>query len=126
MISQYTFNEVHEKYDPEVKYEEDSTMYEGTEKVVSYGMPGYKASSYLVTYENGVEVSREFIATDVYMTTNTVMKKGTKKKEEPKKEEQKKEETQDQNKDEDKKQDENQDQNKEQETSNSEDKKPNQ
>ena len=119
-------NEVHEKYDPEIKYEEDSTMYEGTEKVVSYGMPGYKASSYLVTYENGVEVSREFIATDVYMTTNTVVKKGTKKKEEPKKEEQKKEETQDQNKDEDKKQDENQDQNKEQETSNSEDKKPNQ
>lgn len=80
-------NEVHEKYSPEVKYEEDPTMEEGTEKVVINGMPGYKASSYLVTYENGVEVDREFIATDVYMTTNTVIKKGTKKKEEPKKEE---------------------------------------
>lgn len=87
-------NEVHEKYSPEVKYEDDPTMEEGTEKVVINGMPGYKASSYLVTYENGVEVDREFIATDVYMTTNTVIKKGTKKKEEPKKEETQNQESQ--------------------------------
>ncbi len=85
-------NEVHEKYDPKKKYEDDPTMEVGTEKVVSYGMPGYKASSYQVTYENGVEVNREFIATDIYLTTDTVVKKGTKKKEEPKKEEPKKEE----------------------------------
>ena len=84
-------NEIHEKYNPEIKYEDDPTMEEGTEKVVSYGMPGYKASSYQVTYENGVEVDREFIATDVYMTTDTIVKRGTKKKEEPKKEENKKE-----------------------------------
>ncbi|WP_347707744.1 VanW family protein [Clostridium sp. 1001275B_160808_H3] len=76
-------NEVHEKYNPEVKYEDDPTMEEGTEKVVSHGMPGYKASSYQITYENGVEVDREFIATDVYLTTNTVIKRGTKKKETP-------------------------------------------
>ncbi|WP_343777728.1 VanW family protein [Clostridium sartagoforme] len=74
-------NEVHEKYNPEITYEEDPTMEEGTEKVEVYGMPGYKASSYQVTYENGVEVSRDFIATDVYLTTNTIIKKGTKKKE---------------------------------------------
>ena len=86
-------NEVHEKYEPKKKYEEDSTMEEGVEKVVSYGMPGYKASSYQVTYENGVEINREFIATDIYMTTDTIVKKGTKKKEEPKKEEDKKEES---------------------------------
>ncbi|WP_156626696.1 vancomycin resistance protein [Clostridium tertium] len=86
-------NEIHEKYNPEVKYEDDPTMEEGTEKVVSHGMPGYKASSYQVTYENGVEVDREFIATDVYMTTDTVVKKGTKKKEAPKKEEPKKEDS---------------------------------
>lgn len=86
-------NEIHEKYEPKKKYEEDSTMEEGVEKVVSYGMLGYKASSYQVTYENGVEVNREFIATDIYMTTDTVVKKGTKKNEEPKKEEPKKEET---------------------------------
>lgn len=77
-------NEVHEKYNPEVKYEDDSTMDEGTEKVVVNGMPGYKASSYQITYKNGVEVSRDFIATDVYLTTDTVIKKGTKKKEAPK------------------------------------------
>lgn len=86
-------NEVHEKYSPEVKYEDDSTMEAGTEKVVGNGMPGYKASSYQVTYENGVEVNREFIATDIYMTTDTVVKKGTKKKEEPKKEDPKKEDS---------------------------------
>lgn len=84
-------NEVHEKYEPKKTYEEDSSMEAGVEKVVSYGMPGYKASSYQVTYENGVEVNREFIATDVYLTTDTIVKKGTKKKEEPKKEEPKKE-----------------------------------
>lgn len=86
-------NEIHEKYNPEIKYEDDPTMEEGTEKVVSHGMPGYKASSYQVTYENGVEVDREFIATDVYMTTDTIVKRGTKKKEEPKKEDNKKEDT---------------------------------
>ena len=86
-------NEVHEKYNPEKKYEEDPSMEAGTEKVVSYGMPGYKASSYQVTYENGVEVNRELISTDTYMTTDTIIKKGTKKKEEPKKEEPKQEET---------------------------------
>ncbi|MDU5111559.1 MAG: VanW family protein, partial [Clostridium sp.] len=84
-------NEIHEKYNPEIKYEDDPTMEEGTEKVVSHGMPGYKASSYQVTYENGVEVDREFIATDVYMTTDTIVKRGTKKKDVPKKEDSKKE-----------------------------------
>ncbi|WP_373205890.1 VanW family protein [Clostridium tertium] len=78
-------NEVHEKYNPEVKYEDDPTMEAGTEKVGSYGMPGYKASSYQITYKNGVEVDREFIATDVYLTTDTVIKRGTKKKETPQK-----------------------------------------
>jgi len=79
-------NEVLEKYDAPKKYEDDSSLPAGTEKVVSYGMPGYKANSYQVTYENGVEVSREFIATDVYLTTDTIIRKGTKKIEEPKKE----------------------------------------
>ncbi|WP_288221753.1 VanW family protein [uncultured Clostridium sp.] len=98
-------NEVHEKYNPEVKYEDDPTMEEGTEKVVIHGMPGYKASSYQVTYENGVEVNREFIATDVYMTTDTVIKKGTKKKEKenPKKEESQNQDQQKPNTDADKK-----------------------
>lgn len=115
-------NEILEKYDPEVKYEEDSTMEEGTEKVVSYGMPGYKANSYLVTYENGVEVNRELISTDVYMTTDTVIKKGTKKAEETKTEEVQ-EKDNDQNKDQDK--DQNKDENEEQSTSDNVDKEQN-
>lgn len=73
-------NEIHEKYNPQVKYEEDITMDEGSERVSVYGMTGYKASSYQVTYENGVEVNRELIATDIYRTTDTIIKKGVSKK----------------------------------------------
>ena len=72
-------NKIHEKYDYRVKYEEDNTLEEGKEKVHIYGMPGYKVSSYLVTYENGVEISREYISTDLYKALDTVIKKGTKK-----------------------------------------------
>ena len=77
---------VHEKYSPEVVYEEDSTMEEGKEQVVSYGMTGYSASAYQITYENGVEVNRELISNDTYLKTDTVIKKGTKKKVENKQE----------------------------------------
>lgn len=72
-------NEIHETYKPEVEYIDDPTLEVGKEVVQSNGMPGYKASSYQVTYENGKEIDREFIATDVYLTTNTVIKRGTKK-----------------------------------------------
>lgn len=121
-------NEILEKYDPKVKYEEDSSMAAGTEKVESYGMPGYKASSYQVTYENGVEVNREFIATDIYMTTDTVIKKGTMKKEEPKKEETQNEDSKkEEAEQEDSKKEESQNQeNTNQQNTNTEDKKPNQ
>ncbi|GAB6168012.1 VanW family protein [Clostridium carnis] len=72
-------NEVHEKYNPQVEYIDDPNMEQGTEKIEVNGMPGYKASSYQITYENGVEVNRELVATDVYLTTNTVKRRGTKK-----------------------------------------------
>ncbi|MBX7320300.1 VanW family protein [Clostridium chauvoei] len=72
-------NEVHEKYNPEVEYIDNPALKEGEQKVKINGMPGYKASSYQITYENGVEVSREWISTDVYRTTNTVIERGTKK-----------------------------------------------
>lgn len=72
-------NEIHEKYNYGVKYEEDNTLERGKEKVYIYGMPGYKVSSYLVTYENGVEISREYIATDSYKALDTIIKKGIKK-----------------------------------------------
>ncbi|MGL5084572.1 MAG: VanW family protein, partial [Clostridium sp.] len=72
-------NEVHETYSAGKEYVDDATLEVGKEVTQSQGMPGYKASSYQVTYENGKEVNREFIATDVYLTTNSVIKKGTKK-----------------------------------------------
>ncbi|MGL5353810.1 MAG: VanW family protein, partial [Clostridium sp.] len=72
-------NEVHETYNPGKEYIDDPTLEVGKEVTQSYGMPGYKASSYQVTYENGKEINREFIATDVYLTTNSVIKRGTKK-----------------------------------------------
>lgn len=72
-------NEVHETYSPGNEYVEDATLEEGKEVVKSAGMTGYKASSYQVTYENGIEVNREFVATDVYAVTNNIVKKGTKK-----------------------------------------------
>jgi vancomycin resistance protein YoaR len=71
-------NEIHEKYEVTVKYEEDNTLEEGKEKVSINGMPGYKVSSYLVTYQNGIEVSREYISTDSYKASETIIKKGTK------------------------------------------------
>ncbi|WP_300385303.1 VanW family protein [Clostridium sp.] len=72
-------NKIHEKYDVIEKYEEDDTLEEGKEKISVNGMPGYKVSSYLVTYEDGIEISREYIATDLYKASETIIKKGTKK-----------------------------------------------
>lgn len=71
-------NEIHEKYEYTVKYEDDNTLEKGKEKVVINGMPGYKVSSYLVTYKDGVEVSREYISTDSYKPLDTIIKRGTK------------------------------------------------
>ena len=72
-------NEVHETYKPGVEYIDDSTLEVGKEVVESNGMTGYKASAYQVTYENGKEINRELISTDVYAATNSVVKRGTKK-----------------------------------------------
>ena len=72
---------VNEKIAPEVVYKDDNTLEEGKEVVKSYGMTGYKATAYQVTYENGVEVNRELISNDTYLKTDTIVRKGTKKKE---------------------------------------------
>ncbi len=40
-------------------------------------MTGYKARSYQITYENGVEVNREIVATDTYASVGIVVRKGT-------------------------------------------------
>ena len=62
---------------------QDDTLPEGTRVVTSSGANGCKASGYLVTYENGVQVNKELISTDVYSTRNQVVSVGTKKVEVP-------------------------------------------
>lgn len=72
-------NEVIETYKPSIRYVDDPTLPEGTEKTKSTGMTGYKSNGYQVTYENGKEVNRELVSTDIYQTTDTVILRGTKK-----------------------------------------------
>ncbi len=45
-------------------------------------MTGYKVNSYQITYENGVEISRELISTDNYAKVDSIVKVGTMKTEE--------------------------------------------
>ena len=71
-------NEILETLPPETKIIDDPTIDEGTEINEGGGMTGYKAKSYQVTYENGVEVNREKISTDTYNKVDIVIKKGTK------------------------------------------------
>lgn len=70
-------NEIIETIPPEVKVVPDSTLPEGQEVNEGGGMTGYRAKSYQITYENGVEVSRELIGTDTYAKVDVVIKKGT-------------------------------------------------
>ena len=72
-------NEVIEKLDYTTEYVNDNTLAEGSRVTTVNGMPGYRSQAYLVTYSNGVEVSREFISSDYYAPMNTVVKVGTKK-----------------------------------------------
>ena len=76
-------NEILETYTYGTEEVQDSTLPEGTRVVTSSGANGYKASGYLITYENGVQVNKELISTDVYSTRNQVVSVGTKKVEAP-------------------------------------------
>ena len=71
-------NEIIETLPPEVKIVEDNTLPEGQEINEGGGMTGYRAKSYQITYENGVEVNRELIATDTYARVDIIVKRGTK------------------------------------------------
>lgn len=70
-------NEILQTIDPTVKVIDDSTLPVGKEVTESAGMTGYKVNSYQLTYENGVQTSKELIATDYYTAVDTVVKKGT-------------------------------------------------
>lgn len=80
-------NNVIEKYDYTTEYVDDPTLQEGQTRTKLNGAAGYKSQGYLVTYENGVEVNRELISTDVYQPMNAIVLRGTKKVEAPKPEE---------------------------------------
>lgn len=70
-------NEILETIPPETKIVPDSSLPEGKEVSEGVGMTGYKARSYQITYENGVEVKRDVISTDNYASVGIVIKKGT-------------------------------------------------
>ncbi|EKY28165.1 VanW family protein [Clostridium celatum] len=72
-------NEVIDKYDYTTEYVDDPTLAEGQQVTKSGGAAGYKSNGYLVTYENGVEVNRELVSTDIYQPMNAVVLRGTKK-----------------------------------------------
>ena len=72
-------SEIHNTYKFDTEYEEDDTIKVGEESLVRNGMNGYESSSYLITYENGIEVNKEKISTDYYAKSNKVIKRGTKK-----------------------------------------------
>lgn len=55
----------------------DSNLPRGTEKWDKRPVNGYKVSSYLVTYQNGKQINREFIATDNYVKSDGVLRVGT-------------------------------------------------
>lgn len=70
-------SEILETIPPETKVVPDSSLPEGKEINEGGGTTGYKARSYQITYENGVEVNREVIATDNYASVGVIIRKGT-------------------------------------------------
>ena len=72
-------NEIVETYDYKTEEVQDPNLEEGKRVVTSSGAKGYKAKGYLITYENGVQVNKELISTDVYSTRNEIVSVGTKK-----------------------------------------------
>jgi len=70
-------NEIINVYPPETKEVQDPTLPEGERVNEGGAMTGYKVNSYQITYENGVEVNRELVATDNYAKVDSIVKVGT-------------------------------------------------
>lgn len=70
-------NEILETIPPETKTVPDNTLPVGKEEKDGNGMTGYKARSYQITYENGVEVKRDIVATDSYASVGIIVRQGT-------------------------------------------------
>lgn len=71
--------ETTETLQPTVTTKEDATLNEGTTQWEKSPVVGYRAKSYLITYENGKEINREAVSTDKYTKVDGVVIKGTKK-----------------------------------------------
>ncbi|MEG0307635.1 MAG: VanW family protein [Clostridium sp.] len=70
--------EVYETTPAPVKYKDEPTLELGKEVVEQAGSQGSKVRAYKVTYQNGVEVSRELMNNDTYKPSTRIIKKGTK------------------------------------------------
>ena len=63
----------------ETEYVDDNTILKGEEEVAVAGSEGVKTYTYLCTYVNGIEESRELVGTDITtQPVNKVIHKGTK------------------------------------------------
>jgi murein DD-endopeptidase MepM/ murein hydrolase activator NlpD len=63
----------------ETEYQSSSKMYKGESKVIQYGVKGKKRVDYVITKENGKEVKKEIVNTEVIKKPiNKIVVKGTK------------------------------------------------
>ncbi len=62
----------------ETRYVYDDTLYEDEKKTVTKGKNGYTLYTYLVTYENNSEISRELLSTSVFPPVHEEIRIGTK------------------------------------------------
>lgn len=62
-----------------VKYEDDSSLKPGQEKVSQYGLQGCKSITHRIVKLNGQEISKEVLSTDTYSPLDKIIKRGPKK-----------------------------------------------
>lgn len=67
----------------EIKTVEDKNLPQGYQEWEKEPVTGYKATSYLITYQNGTQISKEKIASDLYKKVDGIKRIGTKKAEAP-------------------------------------------
>jgi vancomycin resistance protein YoaR len=63
---------------PKPIYEEDSSLKYGEEVTVEAGREGKKVVTYLITKENGVEISREFLHNSTYKPKTPIIRRNSK------------------------------------------------
>ncbi len=71
-ITQAMVSNTVETYEQKPQYIEDATLQPGQVLQISGGDNGYKVETYLVTYQNGVEISREWLHNSIYRARNPV------------------------------------------------------